>query len=299
MTKGVTLLAIGRDAYRIWAVNMALSIKHFAPDLLIQLVVSPEIKAALKYYKQDICFDYLTEIDNEHTHINGVFAPGKAKIALPSYFIFDKTLYLDTDGVVIKDLTPVFDLPYDLIMHVHNYYVLGEIESPESMYWCNSSVIMKHYNLAPETKLPAINSSAFVYTNTNENKALFQQAYDNISNNPIPREKLFKTWGRGLGLQPDELYLNIAIGQTKVYPESIYLMHFRPNNHKGKLPTFDEIKQHHYGVGLYGGEDTNHASVKNIYDAVMRPIWEAKFPDKHYLKAHQLLPHKIVNEKHN
>lgn len=297
MNKGVTLLAIGSDAYRMWAINMACTLKYFAPDLLIQLVASAEIKQAILNNGEEKLFDYMTIMDSGHYETKGVLAPGKAKLALPSYFLFEQTLYLDTDGIVLKDVRPVFDTDAPLVMHINDWFTLGETERPASMAWCNSSVIMQHYGYTPDVKLPALNSSCYLYTDTLENKTLFQLAYHYITTDPIPKEKYFQTWGKGTGMDPDELYLNCAIAALGVQPLNEHFIYFRDAKASGKALTANEIKDKHYGIGLYGGENYNHVSLKNIYDAVARPAYTKAFPLKPFRKAHMLLPHKIVNQK--
>ena len=125
----------------------------------------------------------------------------------------------------------------------------------------------------------------------------FKQAYDNLTLHPISAEDRHKTWGRGKGLQPDELYLNIACAQQNYYPDDVRAVYFRTRNQTGKVPEINAIRQNHYAIGLYGSEDFNHVSLKSIYNRHTRPLFHEFFPNKHFAKAEYLMTFKIANQK--
>ncbi len=297
MLQGVTLLSIGSEGYLMWAVNMACTIKHYSPGVAIQLITTKNIEERIKRYGFEKVFDHFTIIEETEYTENGKLAPGKLKLALPQHFIFDRTIYFDVDGCIIKDITPLFENPGKFITHVNATYALGDIEDPGFMYWCKSSSIMNQYHLPPVATLPAINSSFYLFEKSPETMALFKQAYQNITENPIPAERRNKSWGRSPNLQPDELYLNIACAQTNTYPVDLKPFYFRDKLKTGPVPEVNEIRKTFYGIGLYGDENYNHPSVKSIYDRNVRHIFEATFPGSHFMKAHQLCAYKIANNK--
>lgn len=306
MTRGVTLLSIGSEGYLWWAVNMAASIKFYAPDLPIQLVGSADIIKRIKDYRVEKAFDHLTEMSTpDYMDVvvkpgratGTVIAPGRAKLKLPDYFIFDRTVYLDVDGCAVKDITPLFDTPADFATHVHCTYPLGSIEAHPDMYWCNSSAIMQHYGLSAEAEVPATQSSFILYTKTPANQQLFKQAWHNIAQNPIPVANRNKTWGRGHGMQPDELYLNIACAQTNTYPLNVQPIYFRMVLHTGKYKEVGEIRNSHYLIGLYGSADFTHHSLKSVYNRHMRSIWQTVFPQIPFRKCEDPLNYKVAGQK--
>ena len=156
---------------------------------------------------------------------------------------------------------------------------------------------MNHYNLSPETALPALNTSFYIIDKCDDTTRLFQQAQINMNQNPMPRNIRFRTWGRGDGLQPDELYLNIACAQTGIYPNNCKPLYFRHRNKLEKNKEINELRQNFYGIGLYGGTHYNHPSLNSIYDRHVRPIFETTFPGAPFMKAHQLMTYKIANLK--
>ena len=294
---GISLLAIGSEGYLWWAVNMACTVKYYSPDLPVQLIATRSIIDKIKAQQLERVFDYFTEIIEEDYLDNGQLSPGKAKLKLPEYFIFDRTIYLDVDGCVIKDLTPLFDIPTDFATHVNGTYKPGKEELPASMYWCKSSVLMQHYNLPPTVAIPGINSSFLLLDNNDAVQQLFKQADDNLNLNPIPSSHRHKTWGRGNGLQPDELYLNIACAQQNKYPGDVKAVYFRTRNQAGKVLEINDIRKNFYALGLFGAEDFNHPSLKSIYNRHVRPIFYQFFPNKHFAKAEYLMTFKIANQK--
>ncbi len=297
MNKGITLLAIGSEGYMLWAVNMACCIKHYSPQLPVQLVASRSIIDKIKACRFELVFDYFTEMVEEDYTAQGQFSPGKAKLSLPGYFIFERTIYLDVDGCVIKDLTPLFDLPGHFIAQLEGSYKPGSDEHPEAMVWCKSSVLMQHYNLAHDVTIPALNSSFLLLDDVPEVQQLFKKAHDNLSLYPIPAALRSARWGYGQGLQPDELYLNVACAQLGMYPLDVQAVYFKARRLHGKVPEINEIRNSFYGIGLYGNEDFNHPQLKSVYDRCVRPLFYSFFPKHHFSKAEYLMKYKIVNQK--
>jgi len=298
MNKGISLLALGSEGYMWWAVNMACSVKHFSAGLPVQLIASGALIDKIKKLQLEKVFDYFTEIaEEDYLDDKGKLSPGKAKLKLTDYFIFERTIYLDVDGCVIKDLSPLFDLPTLFAAQVNGTYQPGVEELPAAMYWCKSSVLMKHYGLAPDVTLPALNSSFLLLSNMPEIENLFAQASENLNLHPIPAGQRHKTWGRGKGLQPDELYLNIACAQLGIYPDDVRTVYFRNRNDRGKVLEINDIRKNYYVLGLYGSEDFNHVSLKSIYNRNVRPLFHEFFPGKHFAKAEYLMTFKIANFK--
>src|SRR5581483_4262858 len=122
-TKGVALAAFGSEAYMWWAVNMACTLKHYSPQVPVQLIASEPILSSLKLQKLESLFDYLTTLETtDYLTESAALFPAKAKLSLPSYFAFDTTLYMDVDGAVIKDVSPLLQLPFKLVMQVNSWY---------------------------------------------------------------------------------------------------------------------------------------------------------------------------------
>ncbi|HWB62796.1 MAG TPA: hypothetical protein VG603_04735, partial [Chitinophagales bacterium] len=153
-TKGIALLCTGHETYMHWAVNMACSLKAVSPNIPIQLVGSGANLEHVRHSGFEKVFDLITPMRwEDYSDAKGSFFPAKAKLMLPGYFDFDTTLYLDVDGVAIKDINPLFEKPDALVMQLNGYYQPGLVEKPANMLWCSSSVIMEHYGIAPGAKI--------------------------------------------------------------------------------------------------------------------------------------------------
>jgi len=293
MKFGIVLLAIGLPDYGKLALNMAISIRHFSGDLPIQLIHDSTSISGIKDNLPSI-FDVITEIDEKDCRLNGKVYPAKAKLSLFKYAAFDRNLYLDVDGVAIKDLRPFFEAERKFYeSEVQGWGDLTIHDYGLKMQWSNGSVISEHYGLPTSTMMPFINSSAQYFDKSKESELLFQCALDNL-NNPIPAKELYKGWGKKLEhRQPDELYMNIALAQRGVDPTcSDKLVYFHLRNEPG-LP-MAQVKSDYYVLGCYGSLGTNHRRIYEVYDTTMRIAMKSVLGQSHVFKIDNLMTSKFM-----
>lgn len=129
-TKGILLISLGGNNYAGWAVNMAASLRYNSPNVKIAVVVDDKSKAVLINYPQ--LFDFIIDANTkDYTNDEGKFAPGKMKLAMYDYSPFEKTIYLDIDGLVIRDIEPLFERlnGHDVASQVNS------ITTPEESTW--------------------------------------------------------------------------------------------------------------------------------------------------------------------
>lgn len=107
MTRGIVLLAHGKRGYGFAAVNMAWSLKEYSPDISITLFHDDNVLTQVpkEYLKP---FDNLIKLDEEF-YETGRIEPGRAKLLAVDKSPYDCTLYLDVDGLCVKDVTPLFE----------------------------------------------------------------------------------------------------------------------------------------------------------------------------------------------
>lgn len=298
MEKGISLLAIGGEGYMLWAVNLACTIRKYSPNLPIQLIASKKIIDAIKAGRLEKVFDYFTTMEeDDFTDADGKLFPAKAKLLLPEYVMFEKSLYIDVDTAVFKDLTPIFNIESDFVAQCNTVYNLGETEETIKMPWCKSSVIMQHYNIEPVRWIPSLNTSFLMIEQTERVQKAFSNALNNLLNNPIPLSKQHYHWGFGTGAQVDELYLNISLCQLKIIPDHLEAIYFRYNNIAGPVVTLNNLQKTYYAVGLYGHENANHISIKPFYNVIVRPCYEEIFDRPFIAKSEVLMKHKFTNQK--
>ena len=101
MDKGILLIALGKH-YNKLAYNMAKSIKRFS-DIPIAVITDDKEEFLLD------AFDIIIE-PKLHDYLEGyAFNPFKFKTYIYDYTPFEHTIYLDVDGIALKDLTPLLE----------------------------------------------------------------------------------------------------------------------------------------------------------------------------------------------
>lgn len=277
MTKGVCLIAIGGYGYLKWAVNQAASLKFHSPDVAIQLIVSKELSTDAKIHPN--LFDIFTIVENEQWQDEqGRLFPAKLKTSFYHLLYFDETIYLDVDGITLKDIAPLFNQKQDLVSDVQGVYDLAQGEIFNSLKWAKPAQIWFHFGLRATDKLPAINSSFLFIRKSEQNKKLFELAHELLMTNPLPYEQHWYVWGHKRDhkvSQPDELYLNVAMAMLGIIPGHVVAVYFRMINESTPLPAVHEIRENYYGLGLFGQLETNYRGNREIYNNEARRCYEA------------------------
>lgn len=273
MSKGITIIAIGNIGYLRWAHNMVVSLKYNSPKVAVQLLVGEDLYDEAKKIPY---FSIITKLPKAaYTDSSGALFPAKLKLKLYEYLYFDETIYLDVDGLMFKDVTPLFDTKANISGDIQGVYDTSQGELFDHLKWAKPAVIYNHYNLPDTANLPAINSSYVFIRKSDDVRELYRQAYKNLQN-PIPYEMQWHHWGRkmkGKNTQPDELYLDVAMAQLGIIPEHNVVVHFRMINESGEYVTVETLKENHYGLGLFGDMRINHLSIREAYDAQIKKMW--------------------------
>lgn len=258
MKKGITLIAIGNNSkssvYGRMAYNMALSIKYHT-DLPIQLIYNNEAIAGLQE-RHLAFFDVMTKAEAAD-YYESVFTPSKLKINLYKYLVFDDTIYLDVDGILINDITGVFDNEGD-------YYTSRVQEAtPENMMWADLDMLRKKYDVKT---IMSTNSSFQRIRKGKTCEKLFALMVS-LFDDKVPDNDLKLIWGSGK--QPDELYLNVALGKLGIDalldPEPLV---YKTQSHQ----PFNEADRARYGISLFGGRTFSHPSLIVQYERELRRV---------------------------
>jgi len=274
MMKGIVLIAVGGEGYLRWAVNMAASIKYHSPLLPIQLLASKgNYIGALSNSR---FFDLVTLVEEEdYRDEKGRLFPAKLKTSFIHYVDFAEFIYLDVDGCILKDLSPLFEKGYTLATDLQGVYDRSMPEPFNHLKWAKPKEIWEHFGLEETAKLPAINSS-FLYIKKSDCVELFDLAHDLLMNNPLPYEKHWYVWGRQRDTkvsQPDELYLNVAMAKLGLIPQHEVVIYFRMINDLCEHTDFRQVANEFYGIGLFGQLETNHRRMRAMYNDSMKQMW--------------------------
>lgn len=290
MSRGIILLAIGDHAYGKFAANMAISIKEYNTDLAVQLICEEKTISHLSEWYRSF-FDIISIIEKEDCYIGGKMSPAKAKLSIYKYLFFDENIYLDVDGLCLRDLSSIFESCADGYYYsqvVGRYQVEKEVKPFPEMQWAKPDIMIEHFHLKEGDVIPAINSSFQYIKKTKKSEELFKIANECFDNGLSDKQRWYK-WGKD-NLQPDELYINIALAKCGVWPEMkikkvIYFDNHRIIPEKNLLAEF-------FVLGLYGGIRFTHSSLQDYYDRVMQKICLSKNKN-HIYKCHNLMKGKI------
>lgn len=181
---------------------------------------------------------------------NGVFSPAKAKLSLYKYSEFEETIYLDVDGLLLKELD--FEIK-EFATHVNGYSDL-ENDRTEFNLWVTPQQAYEKYNIPKENKLAGTNSSFMAWTKKGEK--VFKKALENLSN-PFQLNELRYQWGQSK-CQPDELYLNIALAQLGTKIEEINPLYTKK---RGKPYSGATEIMKKYILCCWGGLEFNHHEI--------------------------------------
>ena len=217
MSKGVFIPFFHKRGYPYAAYNLALTIKHFNPE--IKIAGYHDATISQLHSGDSEIFDILIQMKDEDKYVGGSFNPAKLKLSLYDKLPFDETIILDADCLAIADIAPIFDKAKEhggyYYSHIKELYDYDDERNNPEMDWAYMDDIYSHFNLRHSSVLPITNSSFQYVRKCKEAKSLFEQANKNIDN-PIPIGKLKHTWGNG---QPDELYMNVAMAQAGITGE--------------------------------------------------------------------------------
>ncbi len=276
MTSGITLIAIGSYGYLQWANNMAVSLRYHSPGVAIQLITSHQLEPDAHAFN---LYDVITVVpDEQFTDKQGRLFPAKLKTSLYRYLHFDETIYLDVDGCILKDITPLFDTRSDFASDVQGIYDLTQGEYFPAMKWARPDTVWFHFGLKPFDRLPAINSSFLFIRKSAACELLFETAHELLMTNPLPVQNHLNMWGikrNTKNQQPDELYMNVALAMLRIPVEHIPALHFRLCTESGDYQPIEVIRNNYYGIGLFGELRSNHQSLQQHYNHEMKKMWNA------------------------
>lgn len=290
MNRGIVLLAIGDPAYGKFAANMAISIKSENAGLPIQIIYEEKAISHLSEWHKSF-IDIYTPIDSADCRESGKLVPALAKLSIYKYLAFEENIYLDVDGLCINNLESIFDQckdGYYFSQVVGRYLVEKELKEFPEMQWAKPEIMVKHFDLKEGDVIPALNSSFQFIRKGDKAELLFKTALDCLKN-AIPNKDRWYKWGKD-NMQPDELYLNIALAKVGLMPELPNKIIYFANKRMDKI---ELIKQDYKVIGLYGGIHFTHSSLQDYYDRVMEKICRGTFQKDHVFKCHQLMKGKI------
>lgn len=254
------MLVFGKRGYSFAAFNLAVSLKHYNPEIKIAVAHDSGFKNHLMPGDLSI-FDHLIEIpDDLIRNEKGKIDPGKIKCSMYEWAPFDENLYLDVDAIAVQDIQPLIDQ----LSAKEGYYftdVLGMGKKDDKInysIWANNEDIWEFFNLTEESNLVAIQSSFCYFKKNDEAKEFFDAVKANFERG-FPKDKAL-LWG---GTIPDELIFSGTIAQFGIDPTANVSPIFFGNNLD--VRTFQQIDKDHYLISMFGNGDGGKTLTKLRY----------------------------------
>lgn len=247
----IILLAHGRRGYAQFAFNMAMSIKDAGCNIPICLYVEKEILEGVPMQY----FDEVIYIEPEFYTDKGQRSVALSKINIIRDLPAEHNLYLDVDGLCLKDLTPLMDA---LIKTGKPY--LSDVQGKgkrgdEINYdcWVKHDYAWPFFNLTEDSEWPAIQSSwAYFRRHTaKEMHGLLMHFYQK----GYPLTELKQRWAKNQ--LPDELLFSGVCASIGYDPSfDLKPVFFGTDNPKGSLT---ELLDQYYVLSMYGNGSHNSA----------------------------------------
>jgi hypothetical protein len=254
MKTGILLIAFGRIGYMKMAFNMAKSLKFFSPDVKIALATDGTHTAIKDIEKYVDVFIPIEKGD-----------PGDIKMSMYDLTPFENTLYLDVDGICIKDIRPLIDLylkdgrPF--ISDVHGEG--GINDDIHYSIWAKNKHIWAWFNLPIDAKFQGLQTSLVWFTK--ESKPLFD-CIQKTKN--FPKKFLTHKWGNSI---PDELIFGGAAAKVGFDAKFTGRPIFFGNRGVARV-TYDEMVENHYINSMYGNVNLVLSKYRRYYDQTVRQI---------------------------
>ncbi len=284
----ITLLAFGRRGYAIATANMVLSLRHHGYCDRINLHCTEGMELMLD--EQTKAEVVLHRLSNELAS-----DPGLCKVSLPSIIADPATLYLDVDGIAMKDVTPLIDqLREDgrsFMSQAAEPYLVGGTSKPKGHWWVAPKTMIERHGLRDGDRIFAVNTSAMWFRKGPSLDSLQTEMLR--AHSKYQRRDLVHKWGSSI---PDELCVSAAcavLGLDPTMPSVACFFDRAP----AKASQIAEVA---YVLPLYGSRHSNGCTSehkKQLYDGqirIMRGRAEAIPYACRHVMAHKFMDHQTV-----
>ena len=218
MNEGYQLIALGLEKYFIMAESLAISIKMTDKKRPIQIVTDQP-----KRFSNNKLFDIITPC----RHSSDFYGP-LIKLKCHEYRIFKKTLFIDTDCILFKNIDSYWNLFKD-----SNFIIPGTIKKTGIWYKVSIEDLCNKFNVP---YIVQMNSGVIFMADGCEE--IFDYAWEiyNKEGNFLSHDH------RGRGA-PDEPYLGLAMGALNHTP-------MNPVDKKGNALMLSTISGHQFNFDI-------------------------------------------------
>jgi hypothetical protein len=292
---GIIILALKKTSYYYSAFNLAVSIKHFNPEINITLLSDGGHKPHFLSYCYSV-FDQIKEIALcDYIDKDGSFQPGLAKISLYKYTPYDNTLYIDADSLCLQDARPVIEHCKSKGGFIYSNVIGSGGYKDDIMYnvWGKNEFQYPYFDIPLDHTLNTINSSWLFIKKSDEAKNFFTELRT-YWDKGFGLENLRNKWGNGT--YPDELFFNGVMAKNKIDPKIDLPVMFMGNEYVKETNT--QIAERYHFITMYGvgkGNTTVKPRYQEWYDHLCFVYFEKiKLPFR--FKVDKVMKGKHINK---
>lgn len=271
MEKGILLIAFGKPAYAYMAENMARSIKHHSPNVKVALASD----GVHNYCRDKSFFDTIIPFKPHKD-------AGHAKLQMFDLSPFDHTLYLDVDGMVLKDIEPLLDHCIadgrPVIADTNNEG--GITDKINYAHWATNINAWAWFEIPLDGRFQSTQTSSLYF---NKKSKPLQELIERKKH--YPKKYLANPWG---GATPDELIVSgccaalgwdIAMDKKTIGSPVFFGFRIVPDV-KDK-----NIHERGYVLSMYGNDRLVKLRYREMYDRLMHKISPQAYPRRAFMSS--------------
>lgn len=258
-------MAFGKPVYGKYAFNMLHSIKHLNKSLPVHLICDNKAIEHIEVREFD-SFE-IFEFGSDY---------GFNKIDLFGKSPFDKTLYLDVDGVCMNDPEILFeDLKDEKVWTIP--MGKGTKEEKITYLWADLDLVYKRFKL--DGIFTTVQTSIIYFDKSKEAKNFFKKLKENYGKRLDVKDYLFR-WNNS-NQHPDELYYSITFNQLGIEIKNIQPVFFA----KEKESVTNILRD--YTILSMWGKGIVKPYARDLYDRILFNVFKV-IGENHYYKADNL-----------
>lgn len=221
MEFGVCIVALGYEIYGNYALNLAMSLKAYQPNLKIALLYEPRTINHLTEQEKSL-FDHLILIPESEYLVGETKQYQRVKLCVNKYTPFKHTFYMDGDNLFLdKKVSWLFGELHDKDFYIglNGSYDLATNKKTKSnyTYWCDD--IKDVCNYFKVSYLPQTVSGFYSFKKTDWTDSLFEEALKVYDDPKAPTIK----WANG---KADEYCFNVALAKLGYKQPEFHVFYF-------------------------------------------------------------------------
>lgn len=278
---------MGYELYAACALNLAMSIKAFAPEVNITLIHDETISVLTEEEKK--FFDILKPVDRNDFLIKGKPQYQRLKLCVDKYSDYDQTFYIDVDSIWFpeKSITTLFDQMEgkDFFIGCNGYFdpLTNKRTNKNYTYWIdNPATVCRYFDL--KNKLLQTVSGVFYFAKGDFTNKLFDSAREVYDDPGAPHIR----WASG---KPDEYCFNVALSKLNYSQSECHFLYFDKIN--GVMPN-ERIYSSFWGLAA-GGNKLQEKTKRLCNDLISLYSEHFKIRKHYHIDKKTVIPERLKN----